>query len=71
MWTWREFKHKYPLAGKLVEAKNEKKLSGDMAKLAELILLKFEWNGRLQYYIQPCPLFNKAKLSIKPKPYNI
>jgi hypothetical protein len=72
MWPWREFKHTYPLAGKFVEAKNEKKLSKkDMAKLAELILLKFEWNGRLEHYIQPCPIFNKAKLSIKPAPYHI
>lgn len=50
----------------------KKKLSKkDMAKLAELILLKFEWNGRLEHYIQPSPLFNKAKLSIKPAPYHI
>ena len=26
MWPWREFKHTYPLAGKFVEAKNEKKV---------------------------------------------
>lgn len=72
MWPWREFKHKYPVACKMVEAKNENKLSKKkMAKLIELILLKFEWNQRLEYYIQPCPLFKKAKLSIKPPPYYI
>ena len=41
-----------------------------MAKLVELILLKFKWNEKLENYIQPSPLFNKAKLSIKPSSYH-